>query len=194
MYTLFLKMFKFSKGGLWTLFLVSAFPVHVWTILLVLRDFSWVSERTNAWDAVGVGAYGLLIALTESLVVFGGSVFLGVLVRGPWPENRRVALLSILILIVSGWAMINQAYFLTGQAIPQMVFQFLISHGHPLRIIYITALLFVVPSVFIPIYLILKSERVVQFIHNVIDRINLLTALYLVLDAGAFIIVVVRNL
>jgi len=45
------------------LFLISAFPLHVWTLLLAFRDFSWLTERTNLWDAIGVLSYGLIYAL-----------------------------------------------------------------------------------------------------------------------------------
>ena len=63
-------MKRYSKQGLWNLFLICAFPLHVWTIILAFRDFSWVTERTNSWDALGVVSYGLIFALIESVAVF----------------------------------------------------------------------------------------------------------------------------
>lgn len=77
-----------------------AFPLHLWTLILSFRDFSWVTERTNAWDAVGVVSYGLLFAFVESLIIFCIMALLGFLVSSKWDEPRRIALLSTLILLL----------------------------------------------------------------------------------------------
>ena len=193
-YTLPKKVFYFSKEELWTLFLISAFPIHVWTIILVLRDFSWVSERTDSWDAVGVGAYGLLIAFAESLLVFIIAILISALIRDPWKEGRKIVLLFTLVMVVSIWAMINQLYFLSGLSIPESVFRFLTRQAHPLRVIYILVLGVVAPTVLLPIYFVIKSDKFVNGLQGVIDRISLLMMFYLVLDVGGLIIVIIRNL
>src|SRR3972149_6026554 len=53
---------QYSKKGLWTLFLMCAFPLHVWAFILSFMDFSWVAERTNTWDALGVISYGFSLS------------------------------------------------------------------------------------------------------------------------------------
>src|SRR5512146_2668540 len=79
---------RYSRPGLWSLFVMCAFPQHAWAFVLALRDVSWVADRTNAWDAVGVVSYGLLFALLESLLLFGVMVLLGYLVSGSWDVDR----------------------------------------------------------------------------------------------------------
>ncbi|MCB9133813.1 MAG: hypothetical protein H6636_00190 [Anaerolineales bacterium] len=188
------KVTGLSKGGLWTLFLLAAFPTHVWTIVLVLRDFSWVSERTNAWDAVGVGAYGLLIAFVESLFVFLIAVILSSLLRFSWQENKRLVLFFILILAVSLWAMVNQLHFMAGWTLPTGVFWFLTRQTRPLVVFYLLMMIVVGVTVLLPVYFVLRSDKFVRGLQGVIERISLLMTLYLVLDVGSLVIVMLRNL
>ena len=185
---------RYSRQGLWSLFLICAFPLHVWTIILALRDFSWVTERTNAWDAIGVISYGMVFALIESLVVFLAAVLLGFLVSRQWDEGRRIALLSVLVLITALWAMTSQLYFLWGVSLPEQMMRFLAQSEHPVRVLYATGLALVLPTVLIPAFLVLKSNKVFHFVRELTERLSLLTMFYLVLDAGGLVIVVVRNL
>ena len=61
---------RYTRQGLWTLFLMCALPLHIWTLILAFRDLPWLTDRTNAWDAFGVMAYGLIFALAESILLF----------------------------------------------------------------------------------------------------------------------------
>jgi hypothetical protein len=188
------KVTGLSKSGLWTLFLLAAFPTHVWTIILVLRDFSWVSERTNAWDAVGVGAYGLLIAFVESVFVYLIALLISAMLRVAWPEEKRLALLGTLITLVSLGAIANQLFFMNGGAFPESAFRFLAGQSRPLVFLYLLVVSVVFPVVALPIYFVVKSDRVVKGWQGVIERITLLVTLYLVLDVGGLLIVIFRNL
>src|SRR5574342_450210 len=111
-------MKRYSKQGLWTLFLVCAFPLHVWTIILAFRDFSWVSERTNSWDAIGVVSYGLIFAFIESVVIFLAAILLGFLVSKKWNEDRRLALVGVLVFVTSLWAILSYLFFMLKVSIP----------------------------------------------------------------------------
>ena len=111
-------MKRYSKSGLWSLYLTCAFPLHVWTIILSLRDFSWVAERTNSWDAIGVVSYGLVFALVESLLVFLVALLLGFLISKKWDEDRRIALMGLLVFITSLWAIGSYLYFMLNMPVP----------------------------------------------------------------------------
>ena len=95
-----------------------ALPLHAWTLILAFRDLSWLTDRTNAWDAVGVLCYGLLFAFLESVVVFLVASLLGFLTPPRWEPKRRIAVLSIVVLVMSLWAMVTQLFFLTNAQIP----------------------------------------------------------------------------
>jgi hypothetical protein len=189
-----LNIFQFSKQKLWTLFLMAAFPTHVWTIILVLQDYSWVTERTNSWDAIGVGAYGLLVAFAESVFVFVVALVLSLLISRKWDQDRRLALLFVTIFVVAIWAIINQLYFLFGATLPGGMMRFLIDSAHPLRILYGTSFAIASISVVLPYAAVLQSDEVVKGIETVMERLSILTVLYLFLDVVGLIIVVIRNL
>ena len=103
-----------SRRELWILFSLSAFPIHIWTFISFFRDFSWISERSNLWDAIGVGAYSLLIALIESILVFLPGIILFLILPSGWDNKKRIAFIGVITSIISGWAIAGQLYYFTG--------------------------------------------------------------------------------
>jgi len=185
---------RYSKRGIWLLFTSIAFPIHVWALVLIFRDFSWVTERTNSWDAIGVGAYGLSIAFVESIFVFLIVVLLGFLIPRKWNEKKRIAILSFLFLITSIWGMLGQLYYLLEISFPLSWIQALASNAHPLRILYAVCLIVVAATVFSPLWVLMKSLKFPNVVVEFLDRIALLVTLYLALDLGSLVIVLIRNL
>ena len=186
-------MKRYSKQGLWTLFLTCAFPLHVWTIVLAFRDFSWVTERTNSWDAIGVVSYGLLFALIESIIVFLVAILLGFLISKKWDEDQRNVLLGALVLITSIWAMVSYLFFLMQVSVPGDAITFLVGLAHPLRFLYAVSFAIVTPTIGVPTYFILRSEKFMQGIRGLFERLSLLTLFYLFFDFVGLIIIVIRN-
>jgi hypothetical protein len=185
---------RYTRRGLWTLFLMCALPLHAWTMILAFRDLSWLTERTNAWDAVGVLCYGLVFALVESVIVFVVMVLLGFLVPGKWEAERRVGLLSALVLILSMWAMLEQLFFLAEVRLPGWLIDVLVRTGHPLRVLYVVIPLVVGATFVYPAWRLMRSERAVEAMSGVMEKLGLLAMFYLVFDVGAIVVVVIRNL
>lgn len=183
----------YTRQGLWPLFLICAFPLHVWTLILAFGDISWVAERTNMWDAIGVVAYGLLFAFGESLVVWAAVAVLGLLISRKWEESRRIAVLSILVLVVSVWAMLGSLYFMLGVELPPGLLRLLAESGRPLRMLYVLTFGLVTPTVILPVYFILWSDRFFGMVQSLFERLRLLMMLYLLLDVAGLVIVIVRN-
>jgi hypothetical protein len=186
-------MKRYSKQGLWSLFLISAFPLHVWTIILAFRDFSWVTERTNSWDAIGVVSYGLIFAFIESVMVFLVAILLGFLISKKWSEDRRITLMGVLVFVASLWAMVSYLYFLLGVSIPGETILFLASLAHPLRFLYAVSFVLVVPTVALPTYFVLRSEKFLKSVQGLFERLSLLTLFYLFFDFIGLIVIVIRN-
>ncbi len=184
---------RYTRQGLWSLFLMSAFPLHAWTLILAFRDISWLTDRTNAWDAVGVTSYGLVFAFVESLMFFAVVALLGYLVPGSWDVDRRVALMTVLALVSSIWAMLEQLFFLIGTGFPGWFIGFLVSTGHPARVFLLLLGGVVGISVLGPALLMMRSQRAYRFVRGMIDRLSILTMFYLVLDVVGLVIVIVRN-
>jgi len=186
-------MKRYSKQGLWALFLICAFPLHAWTIILAFRDFSWVTERTNSWDAIGVVSYGLIFAFIESVLVFLAAVLLGFLVSRKWAEERRLALVGILVFITSLWAIASYLFFMLNISIAGETINFFASLAHPLRVLYVVSLILVGITVVLPTYLVLRSEKFLQGVRGFFERVSTLTLFYLFFDFIGLVIVIVRN-
>jgi hypothetical protein len=185
---------RYSKSGLWLLFLTTAFPIHLWTIILVLRDYSWVAERTNAWDAVGVAAYGMMFAFFESVFAFAIVTLVGFALPKQWDEKRRIAFLSLLVFLVALWAIVGQLYFLWNINLPSVLIMLLAGSAHPLRWLYAGLFALVSVTVIVPVYLFVRTENVSSSIYNFVERIAVLSAIYLVFDGIGLGIFLIRNL
>jgi hypothetical protein len=172
---------------------VCAFPIHVWTFILVFKDFSWISERTNSWDAFGVGAYGLLIAFVESSFIFVCVLILSLILPKSWPVVRKVTTMGILVLLVAVWAIAGQLYFLLGITLPNVMVAAIARNPHPLWIIYGGLFLVISTSIVLPVYGNLKLVKIGNGLWNFFERLTTLTSLYMFLDICSLIIVIIRN-
>ncbi len=184
----------YSRQGLWFLFLMCALPLHAWTMILAFRDLSWLTDRTNAWDAVGAMSYGLLFALVESLLLFLLAAALGVLVSRRLEPDGRLGVLTLVVLILSLWAMVDQLFFLMHLRVPGAIINFLIQAGHPLRVLDAGLAVILAATIGIPVLLILRSQRARRFVKAMIERLSVLATFYLLFDVAALVIVIVRNL
>ena len=185
---------KYSRQGLMSLFLTCAFPFHFWALILIFRDISWVTERTNLWDAIGVASYGLLFAFIESVVIFLVLALLGFFIPKGWNSERRIAFLGLLILITAIWGMIAQLLFLWNISLPAQTIQLLRDSGHPLRILYAAALAIVTPTILLPVYLFIRSKKFTPLMQELMERLSLLTMFYLIFDLLGLVIVLIRNI
>ena len=184
----------YSKQGLWTLFLMCALVPHLWALILIARDMSWVAERSNAWDAVGTAAYGLAFTLVESLLLFIIVCMLGLLTPRTWSSERRIAFLSILALTGLLWAVIGQLGFLAGFNPPAAALRWLAEGGHPVRVMYILALILVVPSVLLPALWVARSDGGLKTFRQIMDRLSPLAVFYLVFDLLGLVVLFIRNI
>ena len=185
---------RYNRDSLWSLFLMCALPQHAWTLILAFRDLEWLTERTNAWDAIGVLSYGLLFALVESALLFLVVVLLGLIVPRGWEPERRTTLLGSFVLVLSLWAIVSQWFFLAEVKLPQALLGWLVASPHPLRLIYGVLLALALASLLLPAWLVVRQGRGLRLLGGVMERLGLLAMLYLVFDVAALAIVVIRNL
>lgn len=184
---------RYTKQGLWSLFLMCVFPQHLWTLILAFRDISWLISRTNLWDAIGNASYAMIYAFFESLVVFFVFALLGLFTPKQWDGNRRVAFMTLLLFVAVIWAMIAQLLYLWNIWLPFPVMQFIANTGRPLLMLYLISLAIVIPTVTLPILVFLRSKKALPSLLDIMDRLSLLSTLYLFLDLLGLVIVVIRN-
>jgi hypothetical protein len=161
---------------------------------MVFRDISWLTERTNLWDAIGVASYGMLFAFVESVMLFAVVFLLGLFLPKLWRADQRTTFLALLVLITSAWGMLSQLLFLWNISLPEPAIQVLRGSAHPLRILYMGALATVATTVLLLVYFFMKSKRSVVLMQNIVERISLLTMFYLLFDLLGLMIVLIRNI
>ncbi|MCJ7435083.1 MAG: hypothetical protein MUO77_16495, partial [Anaerolineales bacterium] len=118
---------------------------------------------------------------------------LGLLISTKWEETRRIALLSLLVFILSLWAIYGQAHFVWNLTPADWILRLAAQSGHPYRILFGIIFIEVILTIALPAFLVLKRDKFFRFVQDAIDRFSLLTSLYLVLDLFGLVIVVIRN-
>lgn len=185
---------KFDRSDWFKLFLVCAFPLHLWTILMVFRDVNWVAERTTSWDAVGFSGYALFYTLIESLLLFGFTALLGLIIPKNWNLTLRFEVLSLVAFILAGWSIMEQLILIVFWGWLRHLantITFLITQPWSAYVIFAGL---IVISVTVPLLLLRKYKGLQIKVYSVLERLTLLSGLYLFLDFIGIIIIIIRNI
>jgi hypothetical protein len=186
----------YTKAGLWRLFLLVALPIHVWAMLMALRDIDAMTRRTNFFDAIGFFAYILLIALAESVFSYLIIVLLSGLLPWRWSERQRVLSSAMLSMGVAFWMMLNQLNYWSDYK-KGFLLNFILNSDHILRygfVIISVGFLLVLASIITPIILTDRSPRFVRWTNQLAERLTVLSTLYLCMDILAVLLVLYRNI
>jgi hypothetical protein len=185
---------KFNRGDWFRLFLVCAFPLHLWTILMVFRDVNWVAERTTAWDALGFSGYALFYTLIESLLLFIFMALLSLLLPKAWNKTLRFTVLSLISFLLAGWSIIEQLILIVFWGKLRHLAQtvtFLATSPGAAQLVFAAL---VAISVSVPLLLLRKNNKLQQGFLSILERLTLLSGLYLFLDAVGLVIIIYRNI
>lgn len=161
---------------------------------MVFRDVNWVAERTTSWDALGFSGYALFYTLIESLLLFGFIALLSLLVPKFWNKTLRFAILSLAAFILAGWSIMEQLVLIIfwgklrelGATLPFL-------SGSPWTAQLIAAGLVSI-SFAVPLLLIRKHPKLQKGAYALLERLTLLSGLYLFLDAIGIMIIIIRNI
>lgn len=185
--------FRFSKQNAWKFFLLVAFPIHLWALILWFLDFETVAQRTNIWDAVGEGSYFLIFAFFESVVIFSMLSLLLLLLPKRTEENKVFLMVTTLYLVIAGWFILEQARFLPFLPVDNWLIKRL-QLADSLRSNTGKALLIgFLSSAFLSSYLVNRYAKLSKAIASLSERVGTLSILYLLLDFFGFVIVILRN-
>jgi len=161
-------------------FTACAFPVFIWSIYNVLKEVpAWVL-RLNTWDLVGTIAYTQVYALFESALIFIMLVLTAAILPNFLFRKKFIALVAILVFVTSIWFIL--AHFNDEKMREWGARQFL-SWG----------LLYAL-SVMTSFLMVHRLGWVQKLIEKVVQRLNVLTLVYVLLGFASLIIVVIRNL
>jgi hypothetical protein len=166
---------KLSRQQLFQLFVIAAFPVHVWAIFRFLEQVpAWVLRYT-LWELAAQAGYQLLFALFESAVVF--LVLLALLrLFARWLGGRLVAAAAMFMLattVVNAWAHLD-------------------------RVLVRTAWVFLLLAIYAAgaaagIWFVRRYEKFATSVVAFVDRLAVLSVLYFFLDAVGIVLVIISQ-
>lgn len=165
---------KIEINNLKSVFILLAFPIHVWTIVQDLRQVPSWTLHMSAWELTSTVAYTLTFALIETILVFLPFLIAGLLVPERW-SDRFTAVSGVLIGLMTYLAIFIQLMITIGL----FVRFFLV----------ISALLLILGG-----WLATRFPIAAQVTTGLATRLSVLTALYLGLDLIGVVIVISRNL
>src|ERR1044071_1522291 len=120
----------FTRKGIFQLFMLCVFPIHAWALFAGFRDFSWVAQRTNVWDALGLLSYSIVFALIETTGIFFIVLLCGFLIPNQIDIEKRLAFLGTSFLGVAFWAILGQVYSWLQYPLPGWLIDILHSTNH----------------------------------------------------------------
>jgi hypothetical protein len=156
------------------------FLIHAWAIVVILYEAPAWSLQLDAWDLVGAASYPLVVATVESVVVLGLVSALAAALPRTWLRGAFVASATGIVYLAGVWAVVAH---LNDQMVRAM----------SIRELAAWAAFFVVSEVAV-VWAIHRSRRLKSVIQEMVDRLVLPAALYIVLSIFAVVVVVARNL
>ena len=160
-------------------YLACLFPIQVWSFYNVLREVpAWLLQM-NIWDLIGVISYTQMFVLLESIIIFLSLILLSIILPAGWFRNKFVALSTGVVFLPACWfflAHVNDLILLDWgfrQFLPWVTLFFL--------------------SQFLVFLLIHYSQKVESVIILFVDRVMVLSFVYLLLDLASVLIIVIRN-
>lgn len=185
---------RFPRDFSWRLFLVASLPLNFWAMIVWFKNFGPVALEYSTWDAIGLGAYLLTYALIEIMVVYAVFVLVFMLLPRRVPLQRIFAFFSSLYFLFTFGIILLQSRAVfelppLGNLWPflRILTRFFTSN-------YILILSLIALTVLATLASILFSPKVTAKAEAILERLYLLSGIYLVFNILAIIIVVIRNI
>jgi hypothetical protein len=165
-------------------FLAVLFPVHFWAWVVFLRELPSYMLRMKVWDILGVLSYILVVALLDSLLIMAAILVLTLILPRRWLHDRfpmTAALLGygFVLAVMPLHVKDPTPDWLTWIHLPWFFWLWI-----PLLLIVLVFLSFQI----------LRSRRLEALFSTFIEKIGLVSSVYLSLSLCGLIILVFRNL
>ena len=166
-----------SRHDILAVYLACLFPIQIWAIYNLLREVPAWLHQMSVWDVIGVVSYPQVFVLIESVVICLPLVFLSTVLPARWFRDKFVALASGIIYLSVAWfilAHINDRtlrYWRLGQ--------------FPIGLFVLSQMLF--------FFLIHYSRKLQSIIVSCVNRVAVLSIVYLMTGLISVLIIVIRN-
>lgn len=171
-----------ARRDYFQLFLVTLFPIHVWSIVIFFKRMPELTLRMTLPDIMGVAAYVQTFALLESLLAFAVLFVISLLLPARFVSGRLVPMGTVLILLTTIAAVLVHLYGVLkidgiefGPWVASWSMGAVVLSGWSARWID-------------------RNETVCRTVTSVAERLAVLSMLYLVVDVCGAFLIVFRNL
>ena len=141
----------------------------------MLREFPAWLARLNRGDLIATIGFSQLMPFVESVVVFAPFLIMARLLARRFDKQERLAILFVVLFVSTVWSI---AFHWTVDSIRHWRLEFI-----GLGLLYLATLV-------APIVLILRSKPAIAGLAEAIERINVLSAIYIAIDAVCLLIVI----
>ena len=171
-----------SRRDVLLLFAACVFPIHIWSIINLLYELPAWMLRSDLWDVAGMVAYTLAFALFESICVLLVLLLICVVLPTRFPRDRVLALGSMVVFVTSAWA-IGIHYRIVDSLAP--------AQAQAGWLLWLAVYLAVMGIAGLFIY---RDSRLRRWIESFVERLAVLSFLYVLVDFICVIILVLRNI
>lgn len=180
-----LGIFKYkwsAKAEYFKLFLVCSIPIHIWAYINLFNDIPAMQLQMSIWRILSVASYVLAFALFESLLIFGLIFLICLLLPERLFGVKLIHLVAIIVITVS--ILISFIHLYDYWEIDSLSFaDWIVSWVLFGLFVTITLLFFLT-----------RYKRVQKGFQSVIDRLAILSLVYISLDILGLFVITVRNL
>lgn len=180
-----LGIFKYkwsAKAEYFKLFLVCSIPIHIWAYINLFNDIPAMQLQMSIWRILSVASYVLTFALFESLLIFGLIFLICLLLPERLFGVKLIHLVAIIVITVS--ILISFIHLYDYWEIDSLSFaDWIVSWVLFGLFVTITLLFFLT-----------RYKRVQKGFQSVIDRLAILSLVYISLDILGLFVITVRNL
>jgi hypothetical protein len=171
-----------DKSEYFKLFLICSFPVHLWAYIDLMHVMPSMVLQMSDWRIVGVAAYVLDFALLESLFVFGVLFLASLLAPGGLFDIKLVQIGSLFVFAASISTVFIHLY-------RQWHINWLGFTNWVVVWILIGLLLFILGIIGFR-----RSPRIQNIFQSGIDRLVVLSMIYVSLDLLGLFVILARNI
>jgi hypothetical protein len=168
-----------NKQKIIYVFATCMFSIHVWSIIIFLKELPALILRMNAWDVIGSLSYTLLFALVESLIILFVLMLVSVILPRNLFRKKFVGISAMIIFVNSLWLILAHLNEKT------------ISLWEPKQFIVWIGLYLI--SMAISYLVIQFSAPIEKILVLIAERITPLSFLYLFVDMLSLFIILIRN-
>ena len=173
-----------EKQSIYNLFIAVVFPVHIWAIIIVLQQVPTYILYLKASETIGTIAYTMAFILLECISITFVFILIGALLPQKLLKQQIVAQAALLVPLA-----LCIAYFIhVLDSISFVMFQNYI----PNRFWFGIWIVGFIPLLIVS-YLIRKYQRLPELLMKYVDRVTIVSLIYIFGDLLAVLVIIWRN-